>query len=84
MPYDFISFLFYQVKIWQQCDEEWITRAMIKTPSSATAIDFSPADSKERYVFLPCSPSLGQSSFICIQTPGAKWQLASKTELSTF
>ena len=31
---------------------------MIKTPSSATAIDFSPVDSKERYVFLPYSPSL--------------------------
>lgn len=57
---------------------------MIKTPSSATAIDFSPADSEGRYVFLPCLPSLGQLSPTCIQTPGAKWQLALKTELSIF
>lgn len=73
MPYDFISFFFfYQVKIWQQCDEEWITRAMIKTPSSATAIDFSPADSKERYVFLPCSPISWTIEFYMYTNPRRK------------
>ncbi|KAJ3572458.1 hypothetical protein NP233_g3066 [Leucocoprinus birnbaumii] len=36
-----------QVKIWTQGDKKWTTMATIKTPSPATAVDFSPVNSNQ-------------------------------------
>ncbi|KAJ3556851.1 hypothetical protein NP233_g11887 [Leucocoprinus birnbaumii] len=36
-----------QVKIWTQGDEKWTTMTTIKTPSPATAVDFSPVNSNQ-------------------------------------
>jgi hypothetical protein len=39
-----------KVKVWKQIDGKWVSTATIKTPSPATAIDFSPVNSIQQYV----------------------------------